>query len=110
MGGATTTSSSNQQDKESAECKKRDALKAGLGFMEGFERADGVGDETNKDNGEAVEQEVEDTNKESKESKQSEEIVDPETRRRNMKKAREEKLGKARMRYFQRNGIPIESA
>lgn len=96
MGGDNKGNQQETDDKDFTK-KQRGALSEELGFMDGFERAEGARAD------EAVSPEGQEDVAEHKEH--DKETDSPETQRRNMRKAREEKLTRARARYFERNGI-----
>lgn len=78
----------------------KDKLTAERGFMDGF-----------KPSGNAIDdkpQEPDETQKKEELEEIEAVAVDPEAKRLAMRKAREEKIAQARIRYLQRNGLPPE--
>lgn len=104
MGGAASSEPNNDDNKGN---DKKDALISELGFMDGFERAGSSNNDIVENDNDEKKEQVSNNNN-SKESAK-EKVLDPAAKRLAMRKAREEKVAKARIRYFERNGIPLES-
>ena len=80
----------------------RDKLAAELGFMDGFERSGNASDDK------GVSQEAQETQRKEEVKEVEPVAIDPEAKRLAMRKAREEKITQARIRYLERNGVSPE--
>ena len=113
MGGTTNeredgdTKKETKKSDEPRENSDKETSSSGLGFLAGFERAPGGSDDkedTIVDNSEAK------TGARPSNEAEEEAPLDPVARNLAMRKAREEKLAKARERYFERNGLVAQTA
>lgn len=110
MGGNEEDDKKKTEAKKNDEAKgQKDTLASELGFMDGFEKAavdDSAGTKAERD--EASTSEAADPSAD-KEAPVKEEELDPVAKNIAMRKAREEKLAKARVLYFERNGMTVSA-